>query len=89
MILLSLEGGATQRTMESGVAQEIDWKKVDEAAGRTAAVTGDVAGDFLDLAFRFFDSAFDLVFVHAHDLLLITYAGNGRHAVVEDRKADA
>src|SRR5262249_57512484 len=23
-------------------AQDIDWKKVDEAAGRTAAVTGDV-----------------------------------------------
>src|SRR5438445_6991288 len=30
-------------TMATAVhAQEIDWKKVDEAAGRTAAVTGDV-----------------------------------------------
>jgi hypothetical protein len=27
---------------ESGYAQEIDWKKVDEAIGRTAAVSGDV-----------------------------------------------
>ena len=30
-------------TMATAVhAQEIDWKKVDEAAGRTGAVTGDV-----------------------------------------------
>ena len=31
------------------------------------------AKEFLNLAFRFFDSALNLVFVHAHDILLITY----------------
>src|SRR5262249_57197281 len=34
--------GAVAAIVTPAGAQDIDWKKVDEAAGRTAAVTGDV-----------------------------------------------
>jgi hypothetical protein len=37
-----LVGAAALAGAETGYAQEIDWKKVDEALGRTAAVSGDV-----------------------------------------------
>jgi hypothetical protein len=33
------------------------------------------AGGFLDFALRFLDSTCDLILVHAHDVLLITYTG--------------
>jgi hypothetical protein len=41
-------------------------------------VADHLAGDFLDLAFRFFDAALYLIFVDTHDLLLDTHAGNAR-----------
>jgi hypothetical protein len=41
-ILAVLIGAAALAGAETGSAQEIDWKRVDEALGRTAAVSGDV-----------------------------------------------
>ena len=37
-----LVGAAALVAAKAASAQEIDWKKVDEAMGRTAAVSGDV-----------------------------------------------
>ena len=39
---LVLVGVLTAAFIGGASAQEIDWKKVDEALGRTAAVSGDV-----------------------------------------------
>ncbi len=40
--LIAIVGGAALLLANAATAQEIDWKKVDDAIGRTAAVTGDV-----------------------------------------------
>jgi hypothetical protein len=40
-----------------------------------ALVADELASDFLDLALRFLDTAFDLVLVDAHELLPLMYAG--------------
>jgi len=43
--------------------------------GFHALVADELASDFLDRALGFVDTAFDLVLVDAHDLLLLVYAG--------------
>jgi hypothetical protein len=49
---------------------------LDLALGFQRLVAYELAGDFLDLAFRFLHSTFDLVLVDAHDFLLKMYAGD-------------